>query len=217
MTLYACAASSWLGADVLDTARTDPATGHALVIPSHGRMSRDTSTMALEAANELRIRSGTIWDTLLHIERARYRGGLSRPLEHAPQWLRSIVRCEYHPQALAAIAGQCQACVGSVQADGQGPAPSGAVIPRSRKTIMKHLAETFDLMVEICVEYAGADGAWPELGVNYPPSFWESPISRRARAFIDASFNFFVYEDIDPLWRRFASQWSDSYVAPSQV
>jgi hypothetical protein len=212
MALYACAAHAWLDADVLDTAITSPNTELPIIIPAASRAQRITSAPIRAAMSELNLRSRIVWETLRLIENARYRGGLSRPLGNAPQWMRAIVRYEYHPQALAAMAsGTSDASEAINRAQ---PPVESASIPRSRKTIMKHLAETFDMMTDISAEYFGADGVWPELGVNYPTSFWESPITRQARSFIDSTFNFFVFEDIDVLWRDYVAAETRNETSP---
>jgi hypothetical protein len=213
MSLYACAAHAWLGADVLDIAGIGSSNGQATLIPSCSRAGTIISPTVEAAARHLHARAHIIWDTLFHIEQARYRGGLSHPIGHAPQWLRAIVRCEYRPQALALLAEANRTDAAAARMATAPDHADHAAIPRSRKTIIKHLAETFDMMTDIAIEYFGDEGMWPEMGVNPPQAFWESPLTRRIRSFIDASFNFFVFDDIDPLWQRYAN-WLDLHDRP---
>jgi hypothetical protein len=156
-----------------------------------------------EASRDFDRRARAFADALTQLAAISYRGELSKTLGHPLQWLRTLAKVEYEPQLLSLVARACE------NADQPLPPslrllnlslPSRVNLARSRHTLARYLGETFDIMSDLAGEWLAAFGGWARLTEAPPPRFWSLPVSKAARAFIDAAFPALVFEDVDAAW-----------------
>jgi hypothetical protein len=199
-------------ADVLDRSRRDT-WGRPLVIPRWLPTRRpplvaspfddDVDHAIRAAAASFDARAQALVAALSEIDSLKQRGNLSKPIGHAPQWLRTLVKVEYQPQRLLQVAQAAK------KPGGRAPKalalanlgePGLVNLAQSRNSLVRYVAQTFDVMGALASDWLGPYDAWETLGERPPSQFWEVPATKAARAFIDSMFGCLVFEDLDPAW-----------------
>ncbi|MDR1634148.1 MAG: hypothetical protein LBS27_04355 [Bifidobacteriaceae bacterium] len=215
-SLYAALARLLVDADVVDLTRRDTA-GRPLLIPNAypeaafepaapgplAPFDADLDASVLAASMDFDARAQALARALDSIAAISYRGSLSKSIGHPFQWLRTLAKVEYDPQVLALVAkslAEPAAATPNSLAALNLTLPTRANLARSRHTLARYIARTFDISSDLASHWLAPFDGWGELGDPPPPRFWSLPLTKAARTFIDVAFPILVFEDIDPAW-----------------
>jgi hypothetical protein len=172
----------------------------------------DSDAIIMAATADFADRAEALAATLMRLGALQFRGQLSLPIGHPIQWLRTLVKAEYEPVVLESLARMGGAGrPGAGAGLGKGLArlnlswPARVNLPASRHTIARFIGATFDVMSTLAADWLSPYDAWPELGAQPAHRFWNSPVTKAARAFIDAAFPVLVFEDFDASWAAYAA------------
>jgi hypothetical protein len=217
--LFALAAHSWFGADVIDLEPVNSHDGPLLLLsPTSPRWGQQNHTTLARSSAFARYAEET-WRLLATFEQTCADAGNAKPIGHALQWLRLCCVLGFRPTDIHNALNKGD------KIPGFEPIACDLVnLPRSRDTIQKVLNRTLVMAEELSVIHRcylseatetrlQPGPGWNALGpskLDAKSTLWGWPPTRAARSFLEAMFNFLVYEDLDEPWAAYSQKISDN-------